>query len=396
MARVLHACLLLVVATSADDEWSSHTKCAPPAVTWSRVDARDSAARFVPEIAALGHALVSLEHVNLNLPAGAEPNATAFYVGALGFAPDPRAAAVCARTRAAGGGMASLHWMNIGLQQLHLPVEPPAPQRVRGSLGLEFADLDALAARLRAARVPARWRGGGEGEEERWLELACPVTGTDIRAHAPPRARGGGWLGPAPRLDERCGAHAAARPPGGASLGLGLRDVEFVVPRRPRGGGAATAARVCAFYEAYFGARATVADGGARCAVAVGLHQALVFRDAVGSEEVGEYDGHHIAVYVNGFAAAYERLARAGLVWDNPRFPHLTYPNLSAALGHAEFRVRTIADPETGEALYELEHEVRSLEHATFSGRAWLGEPPPAEAATCDDATPGRGASPGG
>ena len=38
MARVLHACLLLVVATSADDEWSSHTKCAPPAVTWSRVD----------------------------------------------------------------------------------------------------------------------------------------------------------------------------------------------------------------------------------------------------------------------------------------------------------------------------------------------------------------------
>ena len=53
-------------------------------------------------------------------------------------------------------------------------------------------------------------------------------------------------------------------------------------------------------------------------------------------------------------------------------------------------------NPETGEALYELEHEVRSLEHATFSGRAWLGEPPPAEAATCDDATPGRGASPGG
>ena len=95
MARVLHACLLLVVATSADDE------CAPPSVTWSRVDARDGAARFVPEIAALGHALVSLEHVNLNLPAGAEPNATAFYVGALGFAPDPRAAAVCARTRAA-------------------------------------------------------------------------------------------------------------------------------------------------------------------------------------------------------------------------------------------------------------------------------------------------------
>ena len=339
------ACLLLVV-TSADDSRSPSLECAPPAVAWARVETPDGAARFVPEIPR-DHALVSLEHVNLNLPAGAEPNATGFYVGALGFAPDPRAAAVCARTRAAGGGMASLHWMNIGSAA---PLAVSRPRRSAcaarsASSSPTSTPSPRACARSRAHALARRWRGRG-GAVARARVLG---PGTDIRAHAPPRARGGGWLGPAPRLDERCGAHAVARPPGGASLASACATSSSSCRAARRRDGRA---RVCAFYgpprRARRGRRAVRGRGRA----APGAR----FRDAVGRDEVGAYDGHHVAVYVNGFAAAQAARARRARL-EQP-LPAPDVPNLSAALG-AEFRVRTIADPETGEALYELEHEVR-------------------------------------
>ena len=66
------------------------------------------------------------------------------------------------------------------------------------------------------------------------------------------------------------------------------------------------------------------------------------------------------------------RSTHAGLVWNNPRFPHLTYDRLEDALRHNEFRILDIVDPESGERLYTLEHEVRSLLHPGFSCRHWL------------------------
>ena len=39
---------------------------------------------------------------------------------------------------------------------------------------------------------------------------------------------------------------------------------------------------------------------------------------------------------------------------------------------HNEFRFMKIVDLETGEQIYELEHEIRSLDHPGFSCRVWL------------------------
>ena len=65
---------------------------------------------------------------------------------------------------------------------------------------------------------------------------------------------------------------------------------------------------------------------------------------------------------------------------------------LRTALSHDEFRVLHIVDPASGRCVYELEHEIRSLAHPAFSGRAWLVCAPATRAlfdgggAACDDA----------
>mmetsp|Transcript_10766 Transcript_10766/g.24073 ORF Transcript_10766/g.24073 Transcript_10766/m.24073 type:complete len:232 (-) Transcript_10766:133-828(-) len=78
------------------------------------------------------------------------------------------------------------------------------------------------------------------------------------------------------------------------------------------------------------------------------------------------YDGHHIALYVNDFQSLFLRAQNLSLTWDNPRFPQSTSPNISEALRHCEFRVRDVVDVSTGEVLYQLEHEIRSLRHVQF------------------------------
>jgi hypothetical protein len=66
------------------------------------------------------------------------------------------------------------------------------------------------------------------------------------------------------------------------------------------------------------------------------------------------------------FSAMYEKVRAAGLVYENPRFPHLVYATLEDALERSEFRVMDIVDPQTGETLYTLEHEIRCPMHAGF------------------------------
>jgi len=153
--------------------------------------------------------------------------------------------------------------------------------------------------------------------------------------------------------------------PGGTSLGLGLRSVALAVPP-----GAASG--ICAFYQVALGASATLEKGqegelGGRqvCRVAIGFHQELRFEET--TDPIPEYDGHHIAVYVNRFEDLYKRLHHKGLVWNNPRFPQFQYDTLEDALRHREFRFKDLVHPETGKHLYTLEHEVRSLNHPGFS-----------------------------
>ncbi|HEX5369456.1 MAG TPA: hypothetical protein VFY10_08590, partial [Dehalococcoidia bacterium] len=70
------------------------------------------------------------------------------------------------------------------------------------------------------------------------------------------------------------------------------------------------------------------------------------------SNDVAPYDGHHIAVYVANFSKPYNWLSEHGLVTEEPR--------------NHQFRFVDIVDPNTGEKLYQLEHEVRGLKHALY------------------------------
>jgi len=93
-----------------------------------------------------------------------------------------------------------------------------------------------------------------------------------------------------------------------------------------------------------------------------GTSQQLVLEEKEGT--TGEELGEHVAIYVADFAACFKRLLAAGLIWVNPRFLHLDNSStLEEAEHYSCFRFKDIIDMETGEKLFELEHEVRSTSH---------------------------------
>ena len=347
---------------------------------------------------------VSLEHINLNI--GADwVNSRKFYLDGLGFALDPRASSVFARTTAAGGGGLGLQWVSIGLQQLHLPEDFPR-QAIDGTIGLTFPSLSDVDERLTTAGIPFEMCKEGKVS---YISTRCPSGNRfDIRSLIVPS-----YLGPAefisPRSirtveetslepnDKICAKgqrDADVYLPGEISVGLGIQFVNFEVPF----GSAFTIAQ---FYEHFFRVIVLVAlkcsddklAGSTRvnselpfrptsftdtsesvtaCRVVIGYHQYIQFTEKPRSDipflkadpegvsnSNTSREGHHIALYASDFVAMYERARARGLNWDNPRFPQFSYGTLEDALRHNEFRVKDIIDPSTGDKVFELEHEIR-------------------------------------
>jgi len=325
----------------------------------SAAAAPSSSTTTIPHLPVRYEPLISLEHVNINAGGTWTEQLSRFWFSVMGGADDPRGAVVCSQVQAAGGPMQGLHWANFGLQQFHLPVGEPedSVQVVRGEVGLAYTTEELAALQRRLEDASATHAVGADGS----LRITCPV-GNRLRAVEWAGAET--WFGPKLLLDPR-----EERPlPGGPSRGLGIQYVRFDVPE-------GAAAGICRFYLRLFGATAEVGREGRRpvCVVRLGHHQSLQFAEALpGEPPVRRYDGHHVALYTNDFAAVYERSREAGLVWNNPRFPHLRYDSLAHALRHSEFRLKDLTDPDTGELLYTLEHEVRSVMHPGFSCRHWI------------------------
>src|SRR5439155_19124491 len=84
--------------------------------------------------------------------------------------------------------------------------------------------------------------------------------------------------------------------------------------------------------------------------VSIGTHQALIFRET--DEPIPPYDGHHVAVYVANFSKPYQFMKARGLIMEEVR--------------NHQFRLVDLIDPDTGEQLHKLEHEVRNLHHAMY------------------------------
>lgn len=248
--------------------------------------------------------VVSLEHVNVRVPD--QRLATLFYITGLGLTRDPYLVT----------GVVNM-WVNVGRSQFHLPTGKP--QVLRGRIGLVVPDLKYLANSLKAVRAELKntkftYRSGNG-----YIDVTCPW-GNKIRCHQ---------------------ANAKFGP-----TRLGMAYVLFNVP-------AGTANGVARFYREILDTAAKVKsfEKAPAAHVAVGHHQQLIFRESKG--RLPKYDGHHLQLYVNNFSQPHTKLLDRGLI--------------SEESNQHQYRFRQIVDLDSGDVLYPLEHEIRSMTHPLYA-----------------------------
>ena len=246
-----------------------------------------------------------LEHVNLQVPD--QITATLFYVTGLGLTRDPYM----------NTGIGTM-WINVGKSQFHLP--PGEPWVLRGAIGLVTPDRAALVDRL--AGIEKRLAGTKftVAETNDHVAVTCPW-GNRFRLHAPDPER----FGP---------------------VNLGMAYLEFdVAPGTAKG--------IEKFYRKVFGARTGLEGNGSGAAahVAAGQGQELVFRET--ERPIPEFDGHHIQIYAQDFSGPHKQLSKHGLLTEESN----AY----------QYRFEHIVDLDSGDTLFEIEHEVRSMTHPLYN-----------------------------
>ena len=240
--------------------------------------------------------ITRFEHINLRVPD--RGLASMFYVSALGLTQDPYIDLG-----------PDLLWFNVGRQQLHVPFSGERADVLRGTIVLRYANLASLEERLERVRDHFTGTPFGFAREDDAVHVTGP------------------WGN---RF--RCIDGAA-----GTLMSSGLASVEFAVPH-------GTAPSIARFYSEAMGAPSCQSDG--RCDVVVGARQTFAF---VESDDVPDYDGHHVAIYVSNFSGPHSFLAERNLIAEETN--------------EFQYRFNWIVDPDSGEEVFELEHEVRSLYH---------------------------------
>ncbi len=200
-------------------------------------------------------------------------------------------------------------WVNVGGQQFHLPTR--GTQKIPGHIGLVLSDLEALKRRLAAVEPDL------QGTRFKWREAADHVAvtgpwGNRFRCHAP-----------GPEFGD---------------MSIGMPYVEFLT--RP-----GTARAIGKFYKTVLQAPVVHKNGSAR--VRTGRNQSLIFTET--NAKIPKFDGHHIAIYIANHSRAHQFLLRRDLIMEESN-------------AH-QYRFKDIVDPTSGEKVFELEHEVRSLYH---------------------------------
>lgn len=247
--------------------------------------------------------VISMEHVNVCIPD--QRLATLFYVSGLGLTRDPYLVTSVTNM-----------WVNVGRNQFHLPTSDPLV--VRGIIGVVMLDRKALLKRLSAVKPMLNGTKFGFKAEKGFVSATCPW-GNRFRIHQP---------------SKRFGRTA-----------LGIAYVEFDVPE-------GNAAGIARFYREIVGAPSRITKaGGTAARVQVGDHQELIFRET--GRKIVPFDGHHIQIYIADFSGPYEMLQDRDLV--------------SEESSQHQFRFEDIVDIDTGEVLFTLDHEIRSLTHPLFA-----------------------------
>jgi len=256
-----------------------------------------------PEVGGIPH----LEHVNFETPD--HEMATAFFFDGLGLTRDPY-------KRIDGANIG----VNIGLQQFHLPRRgertPPFP----GVVALVVPDLAGVRERLAFLEKRGRFADTpfSYTEEAGAAEIVAPF-GYRLRLHP-------------------AGTIPFMRP-------LGLAYVEVPVPP-------GRAEPIAAFYRKIMHAVAEVRDIGGETAAVVnmGPYQSVRFIE----REIEDYATHstHIAYYITHYDAARDAIRARSL--------------MTADDGGELFFFDALFEPDSGETVFSINNEVRSLYHPDF------------------------------
>ena len=247
--------------------------------------------------------VISLEHVTVCIPD--QRLATLFYISGLGLTRDPYLVT-----------SVNNMWVNAGRTQFHLPTRDPLV--VRGVIGMVIPDRRGLLKRLAAVKPMLKGTKFAFRAEKGSVSATCPW-GNRFRIHTP---------------SKRFGRTA-----------LGIVYVEFDVPK-------GSAPGIARFYREIVCAPSRVTSaGGTAARVQVGDNQELIFLET--GKRVPAFDGHHIQIYVADFSGPYERLLTWGLI--------------SEESSQHQYRFEDIIDLNTGEVLFKLDHEMRSLTHPLFA-----------------------------
>ncbi len=249
--------------------------------------------------------IVNLGHVNVQV--SDQRLATAFYVSGLGLTRDPYLMT----------GTNNM-WVNVGMSQFHLPTRDP--QVVQGEVGLVIPDRERLLDRLAKAKKELDGTKFEFRETNDTVEATCPW-GNRIVCHVPDRTRFG-------------------------RMGLGMAYVEFDAPR-------GSAAKIARFYGEMFRARVEVTDykGSPTAVVTAGERQHLYFRET--ERPRVPYDDNHIQIYIQDFSGPYRDLLARGLIYQESN--------------EHQYRFRDIVDLDSGEPVYRIDHEVRSMLHPMYA-----------------------------
>lgn len=249
--------------------------------------------------------IVEFGHVNVRVDD--QQKAVLFYLMALGLTRDPYLQV----------GTDNM-WVNVGAAQFHLPMG--APQVLRGTVDLVLPDLAAAAARLAAVAPRLAGTRFGWAAVDGSIEATCPW-GNRLRLHAPDAAQWG-------------------------RIRLGMPAVEIEVAP-------GTSAGIARFYRTILANPAQCGEDGRGAFVRVpaGPVTALVFRET--ASPLAPYDGHHIQIGLADFSGPHRRLLERGLITEES--------------DQHQYRFQHIIDPDSGQVLATLEHEVRSMRHPLFA-----------------------------
>ena len=204
-------------------------------------------------------------------------------------------------------------WINAGRSQFHLPTGKA--QTLRGRTALVIPDHEMLVKRLENV---TKALGGTKfvfTEHADRVEATCPWGNQFVVYDSSERFAG---------------------------MKLGMPYVEFDVP-------AGTAKGIADFYREVLGTTTSVQGDAAH--VSVGQGQELVFRETDG--KIADYDGHHIQVYVANFSKPHHQLVERKILTEESN--------------QYQYRFNDIVDPASGNKLFEIEHEIRSITHPLYA-----------------------------